>query len=112
MKYAYTDQPVEGFHHRNPRYWSIGTPPKDATEVVVGKGYSEIAEYFEDAGVMVRIDGGEIEENDPEQITPESVAKMNGGDLTELLEAHGVEEVPHKLDERRDMLTKIMFTNL
>ena len=42
-------------------------------------------------------------------ITREAVAAMDGPDLTDLLEAHGVEDVPHRLDDRREMVTRIMF---
>ena len=48
----------------------------------------------------------------PPEITRESVADMDGGELTELLEAHGVEDVPHRLTDRREMLTRIMFADL
>lgn len=45
-------------------------------------------------------------------ITRESIAEMDGKELTDLLEAHGVEMIPRKLDARRDMLAQIMFVEL
>lgn len=37
---------------------------------------------------------------------------MDGPELTESLEAHGVTDVPHKVDERRALLKSIVLVNI
>lgn len=34
---------------------------------------------------------------------------MDGPELTEALEAHGIEDIPHKVEDRRVLLAKVMF---
>jgi hypothetical protein len=43
---------------------------------------------------------------------PDEIAGMDGAELTEALEAHGIEDVPHKLDDRRELLRKVMFVGV
>lgn len=55
-KYAFTAKPIEGFEQRNPKYWAVATPPKDATEVAVDEAFPEIAAHFKaQEGVTVKV---------------------------------------------------------
>lgn len=55
---------------------------------------------------------GEPDLSEQQPMTPDDIDAMDGGDLTELLEAHGVEDIPRRLDDRREMLKSIMFVSL
>jgi len=102
MKYAYTEKPVEGFAHRNPKFWAQVVPPEDATEVVVDAGNAEIIKHFEEADVKVTVQGG----------VPKSaadVAKLKKGELEALLKENGVEAPNGKVEELREQLTAILF---
>lgn len=37
---------------------------------------------------------------------------MTGPELTEALEAHGVEDIPHKIDDRRALLQRVVFVEV
>ena len=105
MKYCFTDTPVEGFTQRNPQYWAISTPPKDAESVIIGSKYPAIKAYFEAKGVNIASDK-------PAKVTRENFDTMKRGDVLELLAAHGLTEADlegQKLPELRAILKDAVF---
>ena len=51
----------------------------------------------------------------PETAVPASaddIDQMSKGDVREYLEAHGVDDIPGKVGEMRDMLKQVMFAGI
>jgi len=43
---------------------------------------------------------------------PDDIDQMGKGDVREYLEAHGVDDIPGKVGEMRDLLKQVMFADL
>jgi len=44
--------------------------------------------------------------------SPDDIDQLGKGDVREYLEAHGVDDIPSKVGEMRDLLKQVMFAEL
>ena len=45
-------------------------------------------------------------------LTRDDIATMSGAELSDLLDMHGITDIPRKLDDRRALLTQAMFVEM